>query len=312
LSGLVGYRLTLQNGANPLKSPLNGPGANGSGILFGTANRNSNYNITVRTQPTTPSQTCVVANGTGNTGNGNVTNIAVTCTINPPRFLYVANRGAGNVSGFSINAAGGALTPIPGSPFASGANPVSIAVDPTGAYAYIANQSSGSISAFTIDRTSGALVAVGGSPYGTPLNPTSVAIDPSGAFVFVTSSSGGTVSVYTITPGSGALVALAGSLTATGRSPSSVIVDPLGQFAYVANQIDGTFAALTIDPTGLLSVDMGSPFAAGASPRALALDPTGHFAQPVAKRFELVMKVTFHADPLPFGSDRSHSTRSGR
>src|SRR5882762_1111350 len=103
VSGLVGYRLQLQNGSTPLNSSLNGSGANGSAILFGTAKFNTTYNITVRTQPTTPSQTCAVANGTGNTGNADVTNIAVTCATNPPRFVYVANRGAGNVSAFSLN-----------------------------------------------------------------------------------------------------------------------------------------------------------------------------------------------------------------
>jgi hypothetical protein len=63
VSGLVGYRLQLQNGAVPMNSSLNGTGANGSALLLGTANFNTTYNITVLTQPTGPSQTCVVANG---------------------------------------------------------------------------------------------------------------------------------------------------------------------------------------------------------------------------------------------------------
>ncbi len=94
VTGVVGSRLALHNGTTPLNVVLNGTGANGSGILFGTAPLNSSYNITVSTQPTNPSQTCVVANGAGTTGNADVTNIAVTCTTNAPRFLYVANRGA--------------------------------------------------------------------------------------------------------------------------------------------------------------------------------------------------------------------------
>ena len=99
VTGLVGFRLALQNGTTALNVSLNGTGANGSGIKFGTAPFNSNYNITVSAQPTDPSQTCVVANGAGSTGNSDVTNIAVTCTTNAPRFLYVANRGAGNADG---------------------------------------------------------------------------------------------------------------------------------------------------------------------------------------------------------------------
>src|SRR5271156_5232810 len=86
VSGLVGFRLTLQNGSTALSTALNGPDANGN-QTFGTAATNTAYNITVMTQPTSPSQTCVVANGVGTTGNGNVTDIAVSCTTNAPRFL---------------------------------------------------------------------------------------------------------------------------------------------------------------------------------------------------------------------------------
>jgi 6-phosphogluconolactonase (cycloisomerase 2 family) len=274
VSGLVGSRLVLQNNSTRL-TQLNGSGANGSSVLFGTARVSSSYDITVLTQPTTPSQTCVVTNATGTLGSSGVTNIAVSCTINPPRFLYVANRGSGNVSAYTIDAADGALTPIAGSPFTTGSTPVAIAVDPSGAYVYVANQTGGNISAFTINRTSGALTAVVGSPFATGPLPTSVAVDPSSSFVYTTSRSAGTVWGYAITAGSGALTPLSGGVVATGGSPSAVTVDPLGEFVYVANQSGGTFSAFSIN-TGLLSVDVGSPFLAGSSPSALALDPTGH------------------------------------
>ena len=39
------------------------------------------YGVTVKTQPGSPSQTCVAANGAG-TVNSNVTNISITCTTN--------------------------------------------------------------------------------------------------------------------------------------------------------------------------------------------------------------------------------------
>src|ERR1700677_5043652 len=190
VTGLVGFRLTLQNGSTVLSVPLNGPDANGN-QTFGTAAPNTAYNLTVITQPTSPSQTCVVANGMGTTGTGDVTNIAASCTTNPPRFLYVANRGSGDVSGYTIDPASGSLTPIPGSLFASGSNPVAIAVDPTGAYVYVVNQLSANISAYTINRTTGALTAAGAAPIGTGSSPTSVAIDPSSSYVYVTGGGSG-------------------------------------------------------------------------------------------------------------------------
>ena len=170
VSGLVGFRLTLQNGSTALSIPLNGPDANGN-QTFGMAAANTAYNIAVKTQPTSPSQTCAIANGMGTTGTGDVTNIAVTCTTNPPRFLYVANRGSGDVSGYTIDPASGNLTAIAGSPFAAGGNPVAIAVDPTGAFAYVVNQLSVNLSSFTINRTTGALTPAG-APIGTGSAPT--------------------------------------------------------------------------------------------------------------------------------------------
>jgi 6-phosphogluconolactonase len=46
------------------------------------------------------------------------------------KFAYVANAGDNTVSGYTINPATGALTAIAGSPFAEGAEPFSVAVDP--------------------------------------------------------------------------------------------------------------------------------------------------------------------------------------
>ena len=55
------------------------------------------------------------------------------------QFAYVANASGNNVSAYSIGA-DGALTPVPGSPFAAGFGPYSVAVDPTAKFAYVANQ----------------------------------------------------------------------------------------------------------------------------------------------------------------------------
>jgi hypothetical protein len=57
------------------------------------------------------------------------------------QFAYVANFLSNNVSAYSIGSSG-ALTPIPGSPFAAGFNPSSVAVDPMGRFAYVANSDS--------------------------------------------------------------------------------------------------------------------------------------------------------------------------
>jgi hypothetical protein len=91
------------------------------------------------------------------------------------KFAYLANLG-NNVAAYSI-AANGALTPVKGSPFAAGVNPISMAVDPTGKFAYVANASGNNVSAYSI-AANGALVPVPGSPFAAGNGPFSVAITP--------------------------------------------------------------------------------------------------------------------------------------
>jgi hypothetical protein len=91
------------------------------------------------------------------------------------RFAYVANNFADNVSAFTINTATGALTPVPGSPFAAGRAPFSVAVSPEDdQFAYVANQFSNDVSAYAIDATTGALTPVADSPFAAGGSPTSV------------------------------------------------------------------------------------------------------------------------------------------
>jgi hypothetical protein len=53
----------------------------------------------------------------------------VAIAIDPSgKFAYVANSASANVSAFVIDGTSGALTPIPGSPFAAGLNPVAVGI----------------------------------------------------------------------------------------------------------------------------------------------------------------------------------------
>jgi len=76
VSGLSGTGLVLQNnGSNNLSISGNGS------FTFSTAvTAGSTYNVTILTQPSTPAQTCTVANG-GGTANMNVTSVEVSCAV---------------------------------------------------------------------------------------------------------------------------------------------------------------------------------------------------------------------------------------
>ena len=73
------------------------------------------------------------------------------------RFPYVAHRGSHDVSAFRIDPVSGALSAVAGAPFAAGADPGSIAIDPSGRFAYAANLRSNDVSSYRIDAASGAL-----------------------------------------------------------------------------------------------------------------------------------------------------------
>jgi hypothetical protein len=78
VSGLNGVGLVLQdNGGDDLAINANGTFAFATPLADLSA-----YAVTVRTQPTGPSQTCTVSNGSGNVAGANATNVAVSCVTN--------------------------------------------------------------------------------------------------------------------------------------------------------------------------------------------------------------------------------------
>ncbi|HEY2511421.1 MAG TPA: hypothetical protein VGI39_11220, partial [Polyangiaceae bacterium] len=77
VSGLAGTGLVLANGASTAAVNSNGTFAFATPVTSGSA-----YDVTVKTQPVGPSQTCSVSAGTGTVTGANVTSVAVTCTTN--------------------------------------------------------------------------------------------------------------------------------------------------------------------------------------------------------------------------------------
>ena len=131
------------------------------------------------------------------------------------KFLYVGLGGEVNanhyVAGFSIDQTSGILTPLAGSPFATGSGPFHIAVDLSGKYLYTANSQDSTISAFIIDATTGVLNPVSGSPFATGGYPFAIAIDSSGQFLYTGNQSTRNISAFRINTNSGVLTPISGS-----------------------------------------------------------------------------------------------------
>lgn len=205
---------------------------------------------------------------------------------------------AGGVAIMTADPATGALTSIPGSPFATGYGPGVHTVDPSGRFAYAVVGSS--IAAYTISQSSGEISLVSKAPFPAPWNPQFIAIDGGGKFLYAYNSDpnlsgssypgGPNFLVYAINPSSGALRQLPSTapLPSWPNGVNVIATDPAGQFLYAAgctNQWDDrtpcneAILAFSISPDGTLTNVPGSPFAAGNSgiPAGLAVDPEGRF-----------------------------------
>lgn len=207
------------------------------------------------------------------------------------RHAYVATSQSPGVRGYAIGA-GGALTPVPGSPAASGGiNTTGVAVTPAGDRLLVTNRGSamnnavdqGSVAVYDIAPSTGALTAVAGSPFAiTGLeNPQGIAIAPDGSRAFVAGDAAGAtfsprVAALSIAPATGALAQVAGSPFASGGTQAfSIVISPTGDRVFVGNVslLASSISVLDVTPaTGALTPAAGSPFAtAGRAPIALAL-----------------------------------------
>ncbi len=90
-----------------------------------------------------------------------------TSTITPSgNVLYVGLWNTNAVAAYTISRATGALSPVPGMPFAAGTKPKALAVNGEGRFLYVANYGSSDVSAFSIDPATSQLTGIGTYPVG--------------------------------------------------------------------------------------------------------------------------------------------------
>lgn len=206
----------------------------------------------------------------------------------PARFVYVANSGSDNISGFSLSISfpaglplpccslvpsGNFLQlpqPVPNSPFVAGSSPAALAGDPAGKFLFAANFQSNSVSAYSIDQATGSLTAVSGSPFATGNGPSSLAVDASGKYIYVANSTAGNISGYGIDASTGTLTPLGGFPVSAGSNPKAMVADVSG-FLYVVNGGSDALSVFKVNATtGALTAAFGSALSTGHQPSAVA------------------------------------------
>jgi 6-phosphogluconolactonase (cycloisomerase 2 family) len=185
-------------------------------------------------------------------------------------YLYVGDTN-GTIAALDNLNATGALTALPGSPFAAGFAPVNLISTYNNSDSipllYAADFTGGGIWGFTIN-SDGSLTPVPGSPFATAPNsaPAAMAVTGSGitgGILYVTLSGLNEIAAFSIGE-SGALAPLPGSPFRAGRGPASLLA--YNNFLYALNGLDHTVSAYSVDAnTGILTQIQGSPFPAGTA-----------------------------------------------
>jgi 6-phosphogluconolactonase (cycloisomerase 2 family) len=191
------------------------------------------------------------------------------------------------IDGYSIDQASGALTPLPGSPFAivppkcqyclSFDIVMDLAVDPGGKFLIAPGWANGVIYVYQIDASTGALSGVAGSPFidGLPTaftpsyGPISVTVSANDKFVFLENQLISEVMVYQLNPSTGALTLVNhafGPYHSFSLSWDSIRADPSGSFVYALGYVDtsspvGGMIGWALDQAnGSLTVVPGAPY----------------------------------------------------
>jgi 6-phosphogluconolactonase len=181
-------------------------------------------------------------------------------------FLFAANTLSADVSVFKIDSNTGALTLVPGAPFAIPtflpAGHISIAPTPDGRFLIAAGLSSSFASIITVFSIgpNGALTPISGSPFSTMVNPFGIRISPDGKFLAV---GGAEVQMFRIAP-EGALTSLGLTNGSNQGFPVGVDIDCSGSLLYAGEATQSAIVdGYHIGSDGTLTPVAGSPFQPG-------------------------------------------------
>jgi 6-phosphogluconolactonase len=141
------------------------------------------------------------------------------------QFLFVSLSNAGQIAGFSIDNATGALTPIPGSPFNAGKGPGTLINGPAANQLLVINTGDHTVEAFNI-ATNGVLtpigspVAVGSANGGIALYPEETQLSSP---LYAADTAASSIDIVNLDNSSGAISA--GGTVSTSSPPLQLVID---------------------------------------------------------------------------------------
>jgi hypothetical protein len=150
-------------------------------FLFTASPNQGDNTITVcKVDPTTGTLMEIVESPIAAEG-ANPSGVAFSPVVGSQCFAAVTNNTSNTVSIFQVNPNTGNLTPVSGSPFATGSGPFSVAFSPIAngkVYLAVTNNTASTVSIFEINMVTGALTEVSGSPFAAGTSPYGIAFSP--------------------------------------------------------------------------------------------------------------------------------------
>ncbi len=170
------------------------------------------------------------------------------------KFLFAPDSPASGVVGFVIDSTTGALSVVPGSPFATEAGPEQVAIDPPGRFLYVSDLSGPGISGFDINATTGVLTPITGSPFSSEESPDGLVVHSSGKFIYSALTYDNSIQALAIDQTTGALTEIHGSpfllppVEGFQANPYSIAQDPAGKFLYALASSNGRIYEFRLTP----------------------------------------------------------------
>jgi hypothetical protein len=256
VSGLASS-VVLQNNAGD-NLTLNGSGsfAFPTPIAFGTP-----YLVTVLTQPSAPSQTCTVSGSSGTMGNGDVTNLVVSCTTNTFRV-------------------GGTVSGLAGAVVLQNNAGDDLVVSANGPFTFPTSVASGTSYSATVLAQPAFTPGVGLGPSSTPASPAQTctvtsAVGAVGAGNVTSVAVTCTTNAFTI---GGTVFGFAAPFTLQESGGSDLVVNASGPFTFSRPVVSAASYDVTVSAQpsiGACSVSLGSGLVSTANVTTVSVICTG-------------------------------------
>jgi 6-phosphogluconolactonase (cycloisomerase 2 family) len=273
VSGLAGTGLHLQVAPTAAVAAT----ANATPYTLASVLSGGSFTVTVPTQPTAPTQSCVPVPATGNVTNADVP-VAVTCTT-------FTSTVAGTISGLTGTSGLVLKDTISGHTTATlAAGTTSFAITPA-----INSGVSYNVIVLTQPTTPGQFCTVtngAGTVVGTAITNVAVTCRNEGVFAFVADTTNGSVTTFTIddsnTATAGELTQATGGVAtgAVGSAPVGIVAKSAGAGAYFLYTADSGTATVTqyaVAANGTTTVVGTTGTGTGSTPTGIAIDPQGNF-----------------------------------